>query len=160
MCERSSASAVFPAKNSKRINRQTRRFVLITHLLSIRTTLSRKMLSVINSKFEALTLTGNPRYHAFASHALNMSYSFGQSACSIESRCVVMSPYDVYSQYFLQNPIDVSAQVYLHPIGDGVETSKHQHCGQVRLDEKWGVDRLGQHLPSQENWKIEIENTL
>ena len=57
----------------------------------MRTTISRKML--INNKFEAQTLTGNStgnsRCHAFASRALNMSCSFGQSARSIESRCVV-----------------------------------------------------------------------
>ena len=47
----------------------------------------------INNKVEAQTLTGNPdkisRCYALASRALNMSCSFGQSARSIESRCVV-----------------------------------------------------------------------
>ena len=62
------------------------------HLLSIRTTTSWKML--MNNKFKAQTLTGNPagnlRRHVLVSHALNMSCSFGQSACSIESRCMVI----------------------------------------------------------------------
>ena len=48
---------------------------------------------LINNKFEAQILTGNYtgnfRCHALASRALNMSCNFGQSARSIESRCVV-----------------------------------------------------------------------
>ena len=77
--ERFSESAVFPAKN--RTNLQTNKtcFALITHLLSLRATISRKML--IDNKFEAQTLTGNStgnsRCHALASRALNMSCSFG-----------------------------------------------------------------------------------
>ena len=51
----------------------------------------KKMLS--NDKFQAQSLTGDPtvnwRCHALASHALNIYCSFGQSARSIESRCVV-----------------------------------------------------------------------
>ena len=61
------------------------------HLLSVRATISRKML--INNKFEVQTLngspTGNSHCHALASLALNMSCSFGRSARSIESRCMV-----------------------------------------------------------------------
>ena len=57
----------------------------ITHLLSIRATISWQKL--INNKFETQTLTGNStgnsRCHALASRALNMSCSFGQSARSI-----------------------------------------------------------------------------
>ena len=49
---------------------------------------------LINNKFKAQTLTGNPtgnyRCQLFASRALNMSCYFSQSARSIESRCVVM----------------------------------------------------------------------
>ena len=49
---------------------------------------------LINKKFEVQTLTENPtgnsRCHVLASRALNMSCSFGQSARSIESRCVGM----------------------------------------------------------------------
>ena len=45
---------------------------------------------LIDNKFEAQTLTGNPtgnsRLYALASRALNMSCSFGQSARSTESR--------------------------------------------------------------------------
>ena len=63
----------------------------ITHLLSIRTTTSWKMLT--NNKFKAQTLTGNPtgnlRCHVLASRALNKSLCFDQSTRSIESRCVV-----------------------------------------------------------------------
>ena len=48
---------------------------------------------LMNNKFKAQTLTGNPtgnyRCQLFASHALNMSCYFSQSARSIESRCVV-----------------------------------------------------------------------
>ena len=48
---------------------------------------------LMNNKFNAQTLTGNPTgnllCHVLASHALNMSCSFGQSARSIESRWVV-----------------------------------------------------------------------
>ena len=50
---------------------------------------------LINKKFEAQTLTGNPTRnsccYALASHALNMSCSFGQSVCSIESRCMIIT---------------------------------------------------------------------
>ena len=49
---------------------------------------------LINNKFKAQTLTGNPtgnyRYQLLSSRTLNMSCSFSQSARSIESRCVVM----------------------------------------------------------------------
>ena len=48
---------------------------------------------LMNNKFKAQTLTGNPtgnyRCQLFASRALNMSCYFSQSARSIESRCVV-----------------------------------------------------------------------
>ena len=48
---------------------------------------------LMNNKFKAWTLTGNPtgnyRCQLLVSHALNMSCSFSQSMCSIESRCVV-----------------------------------------------------------------------
>ena len=68
-------------------------FALITHLLSIRSTTSWKML--INNKFKAQTLTGNPtgnyRSQLLASRALKMSSSFSKSARSIESRFVVKS---------------------------------------------------------------------
>ena len=44
----------------------------------------------MNNKFKAQTLTGNHtgnfRYHVEASRPLNMSCSFGQSACSTELR--------------------------------------------------------------------------
>ena len=57
----------------------------------MRATILRKML--INNKFEAQTLTGNPTgnscCHALASRALNKSCSFGQSGRWIESRCIV-----------------------------------------------------------------------
>ena len=60
--------------------------------VSIRATALWKML--MNNEFKADTSTGTPTgnslCHTLASHALNMSRSFGQSACSIESRCVVM----------------------------------------------------------------------
>ena len=50
---------------------------------------------LMNIEFKADTSTGNPtgnsRCHTMASRALNMSCSFGQSARSIESRCVVMN---------------------------------------------------------------------
>ena len=59
----------------------------LPHLLSIRATISRKMF--INNKFEAQTLTGNPTGNSRC-HLLNMSRSFGQSARSLENRCVVM----------------------------------------------------------------------
>ena len=63
--------------------------VLITHLFSMRATISRKKL--IDNKFEAQTVTGtttgNSRFNALASGALNMPCRFGQSARSIESRC-------------------------------------------------------------------------
>ena len=66
-------------------------FAWITRLPSIRTNNIMKML--MNNKFKAQTPTGNPtenlRCHVLVSHALNMPCSFGQSACSIESRCVV-----------------------------------------------------------------------
>ena len=67
--ERFIASAVFPAKNW--INSHTNKICCtsITHLRSIRATISRKML--INNKFEAKNLTGNStgnsRCHALAS---------------------------------------------------------------------------------------------
>ena len=52
----------------------------------------RKLL--INNKFKAQTLTGNPtgnyRCEHLASRSSNMSCSFSQSTCSIESRCVVI----------------------------------------------------------------------
>ena len=52
-----------------------------------------------NDEFNAQTLTGSPtrnsRCHVLASHALNMSFGFGQWACSIE-RCLVRSPYHDY----------------------------------------------------------------
>ena len=48
---------------------------------------------LINNKFKAQNQTGNPvgnnRCQLLASRALNTSCSFSQSACSIESRCVV-----------------------------------------------------------------------
>ena len=48
---------------------------------------------LINNKFKAQTLTGNPngnyRCQFLASRALNVSCSFSQSVRSIESRCVV-----------------------------------------------------------------------
>ena len=51
------------------------------------------MKMLINNKFEATFLTGNPtgnsRCHVLTSRALNMSCNFGQSVRSIESRCVV-----------------------------------------------------------------------
>ena len=62
-------------------------------VLSIRATISREML--IDNKFEAQTVTGNSagisRCHDLASRALNVSGTFGQSARSIESRCVVIT---------------------------------------------------------------------
>ena len=49
---------------------------------------------LINNKFKAQTLTGNPtgyyRCQLIAPRALNISCSFNQSARSIESRCVVI----------------------------------------------------------------------
>ena len=66
-------------------------FALITHLLSLRTTTSWKIL--MNNKIKARTLIGNPtgnlRWHVLTARALNMC-SFGWSERSIESRCVVM----------------------------------------------------------------------
>ena len=57
---------------------------------------------MINNKFKAQTLTGNPtgnyRCQHLASRALNMSCSFSQSARSIESRCVVI-PYIILMEY-------------------------------------------------------------
>ena len=51
---------------------------------------------LMNNKFKAHTVTGNPsgNYHCQLSalRTLNISRSFSQSACSIESRCVVRSP--------------------------------------------------------------------
>ena len=48
----------------------------------------------MNNKFEAQTLIGNPtgnlRCHVLALRILHMSCRFGQSARSIESRCVVI----------------------------------------------------------------------
>ena len=70
-------------------------------------TIFRKML--INNKFEAQTLTGNPTRnsccHALASHALSMSCSFGQSACSIESRCMVKMLYRSHFVCVIKNAI-------------------------------------------------------
>ena len=48
---------------------------------------------LMNKQFKAYTSTGNPnvnsrRYEMASSCALNVSCSFGQSARSIESRCV------------------------------------------------------------------------
>ena len=86
-----SASAVCPVQN--RTNKQNKKtcFALFKHLLSIRTTTSWKFL--MNNKFKAQTLTGNPTgnlcCHVLASRDFNMSCSFDQSACSIESRCVI-----------------------------------------------------------------------
>ena len=85
----------FFQRKIKRINGPTKTCVaLITNLLSIRATISRKML--INNTFETQTVTGNPtgnsRCHALASHALSMSCSFGQLSRSIKSRCVVTNP--------------------------------------------------------------------
>ena len=80
----------FPAQ-IERINRTRHVFALITHLCSIRNTTSWKMLT--NNKLKAQTLTGihtgNLRCHVLTSRALYMSCSFGQSACSRESRVVV-----------------------------------------------------------------------
>ena len=50
---------------------------------------------MMNNKLEAQTLTENPTgnlcCHVFTSHALNMSCSFGHSACSIECRYMVIN---------------------------------------------------------------------
>ena len=87
-----SASVQFFSAKSNELTDQQDIFALITHLLSIRATTSWKML--MNDEFQAQTSTGNPtgnsRCHILASCALNMSCSFGQSTCSIESRCVVI----------------------------------------------------------------------
>ena len=87
--EHFSTSVVFPAKLNESINKTC--FVLIMHLLSIWATTSWKML--MNNKIKTQTLTANPtpnlRCNVLASHALNMSCSFGQSANLTESRCVV-----------------------------------------------------------------------
>ena len=86
-------NAVFPAQNLT--NQQTNKtcFALIMHLLSIRATRSWKML--MNNEFRADTSTGNPtgnsHCHTLVSRALNMSCSFGLSARSIESSCVVIA---------------------------------------------------------------------
>ena len=88
-----SASAVFSAKSNE-LKKNKARFALITHLLSIRATTLRKMLT--NNEFKADTSTGNPtgnsRCYTLASRVLNMSCKFGQSARSIECRCVVIRP--------------------------------------------------------------------
>ena len=81
----------FSSEKSNELTDQQDVFALTAHLLSIRPTISRKML--IDNKIEARIATGNPTgnecCYAFASHALNVSCSFGQSARWIESRCVV-----------------------------------------------------------------------
>ena len=98
--ERFSAIAVFPAQNRTNWQTNKTRFALITHLLSIRA--SWKML--MNNEFKADTSTGNPtgnsRCHTLTSRALNVSCSFGQSARSVESRCVVNLIYMVTGDFF------------------------------------------------------------
>ena len=55
--------------------------------------MSNNIVKNVDVEFKTDTSTGNPtgnlRCHTLASHALNMSCNFGQSAHSIESRCVV-----------------------------------------------------------------------
>ena len=57
-------------------------------------TSNNNMNNVLNNVFKADTATRNPtwssRCHTLAPRALNMMCSFGQSARSIESRCVVI----------------------------------------------------------------------
>ena len=91
-CTSTSAWVQFFQRKIERIIQSNKTcFALITHLLSTRATTSWKML--MNNEFKADTSTGNPtrnsRCNTLASHALNMSCSFGQSARLIESRCVV-----------------------------------------------------------------------
>ena len=65
----------------------------------------------MNNKFKAQTLTGNPignsQCHVLASRALNLSCSFGQSARSIENRCMVMQiiklVYYTWASYQIRN---------------------------------------------------------
>ena len=67
-------------------------YAVITYLLSIWTTTSRKML--MNKKLKSQTVTENPTRNLLCKvlewHALNMSCNFGQSVPLIESRCLVM----------------------------------------------------------------------
>ena len=73
---------------------------------------------LINNKLGAQIVTvdpaGNSRCHALASRALNMSCSFGQSARSTESRCVVMMWTNISSSTYLQN-------LTLYPFGLPIE---------------------------------------
>ena len=73
---------------------------------------------LINNKFGAQIVTenptGNPRCHALASRALNMSCNFGQSARSTESRCVVRMWTNISSSTYMQN-------VTLYPFGLPIE---------------------------------------
>ena len=93
-CTSTSVRVHFSSEKSYKLTDHQDMFCLIAHPLSKRATISRKTL--INNKFEAQTLignsTGNLRCHALGPLALNMSCSFGRSACSIESRCVVERP--------------------------------------------------------------------
>ena len=92
-CTSASTRVLFFFFSKNRTNKQTNKtcFALITHLLTIRATTSWKML--ISNKFKAQTLTKNPtgnyRCQLLASHALNMSCNFSQSACSIVCMCMV-----------------------------------------------------------------------
>ena len=86
---------------------------------------------LINSKFEGQTWagnsTGNSRSHALAPRALNMSRSFGQSARSIENRCVAIDPTFAVC---LKN-----TSIWVLSIG------KHAiYCQKIHVNPKLGVD--------------------
>ena len=79
---------------------------------------------LMNNKFKAQTLTGNPtgnyRCQLFASRALNMSCYFSQSARSIESRCVVTKRTKWFFSLFTFGPRGRRARSARRPRGQNV----------------------------------------
>ena len=81
----------------------------INHASALHT--SKNIMKVLmNNEFKAQTSTRNPTgnscCHVLVSSALNMSCSFGQSVCSLESRCLVMIMYEILSgilKYFVSS---------------------------------------------------------
>ena len=102
----------------ERINRPSRHVLLESCIcFFIRATTSWKLL--MNNKFKAQTLIGNPTgivlCHVLASRALNISWSFGQSGFSIESRCVVITLFRLMNICFVMEVNTPGTSIYMTP---------------------------------------------
>ena len=131
-CTSASAQVQFFQWKIKWINRPRR------HPLSRRAKILWKM--SIDNKFQAQILTGNPTgnscCHALSSCALNISCSFGQSAHSIESRCVVkiMDWSQIIDTYYLYQRWSRSlTYIYIY-IYASLGLSELTHWGRDKMD--------------------------